>query len=255
MSNNSTSLLMAALGGPAMLTLGVATFEPVSEDAGQASSTLNEPKSCILAEKSKCCVLDVSDNCESAEVEQYPIFFGKTVFCFDDNAHIRLRSKLVLKQTSDMKAMVVTNWNNAEIPFEGFSEKSIEAELLRFFQKMYAKSSSGTLSEQEKKTWFKMLKSFDYASFSQEMVPPMYELGEIVALNNDYVTIVWTDKKRQSIPVEKSVRFQNGTLRKGDHIGAMVKRGVRDEIVSIDEIALLPESKDISVDWSEVKAV
>ena len=193
------------------------------------------------------------DTCTSAEVEQYPVFFGKTVFRFDDNAHIRLRSRLVLKQTSDMKAMVVTNWNNAEIPFEGFSEKSIEAELLRFFRRMYAKSSSGTLSEQEKKTWFKMLETFDYASFSQEMAPPMYELGEIIALNSDYVTIVWTDKKRQPIPVGKSARFQDGTLRKGDRIGAMVKRGVRDEIISIEEIALLPEGKDISVDWSEVK--
>ena len=193
------------------------------------------------------------DTCTSAEVEPYSVFFGKTVFLFDDNAHIRLRSRLVLKLTSDMKSMVVTNWNNAEIPFAGFSEKSIEAELLRFFQKMYAKSSSGTLSEQDKKTWFKMLKTFDYASFSQEMVPPMYELGEIVAVNSDYVTIVWTGKKRQSTPVEKSVRFQNGTLRKGDRIGAMVKRGVGDEIISIEEIALLPEGKDISVDWAEVK--
>ena len=194
-----------------------------------------------------------ADTCTSAEAEQHPVSFGKTVFRFDDNAHIRLRSRLVLKQTPDMKALVVTNWNNAEIPFKGFSEKRIEAELLRFFRRMYAKSSSGTLSEQEKKTWFKMLKSFDYASFSQEMAPPMYELGEIAALNSDYVTIVWTDKKRQSIPVEKSVRFQNGTLRKGDRIGAMVKRGVGDEIISIEEIALLPEGKGISVDWSEVK--
>ena len=194
-----------------------------------------------------------TDNCESAEVEQYPVSFGKTVFLFDDNAHIRLRSRLVLKQTPDMKALVVANWNNAEIPFKGFLEKSIEAELLRFFRKMYAKSSSGTLSEQEKKTWLKMLETFDYASFSQEMAPPMYELGEIVAVNDDYVTIVWTDKKRQSIPVEKSVSFQDGTLQKGDHIGAKVKRGVRDEIISIEEIALLPEGKDISVDWSEVK--
>lgn len=194
-----------------------------------------------------------ADTCTSAEFEQYPVFFGKTVFRFGDSAHIRLRSKLVLKQTSDMKALVVTNWNNAEIPFDGFS--GIEAELLRFFQKMYAKSSSGTLSEQEKKTWFEMLKSFDYASFSQEMAPPMYELGEIVALNSDYVTVVWTDKKRQSIPVGKSARFQDGTPRKGDRIGAMVKRGVGDEIVSIEEIALLPEGKDISVDWAEVKGV
>lgn len=192
-----------------------------------------------------------ADTCTSAEAEQYPVSFGKTVFLFDDNAHIRLRSRLVLKQTPDRKSMVVTNWNDAEIPFDGFS--GIEAELLRFFRKMYAKSSSGTLSEQEKKTWFRMLKTFDYASFSQEMAPPMYELGEIVALNSDYVTIVWTDKKRQSIPVGKSARFQNGTLRKGDRIGAMVKRGVRDEIISIEEIALLPEGKDISVDWSEVK--
>ena len=207
----------------------------------------------FLAEKSKCCVLDVSDNCESAEVEQYPVFFGKTVFCFDDNAHIRLRSRLVLKQTSDMKTLVVTNWNNAEIPFDGFS--GIEAELLRFFRKMYAKSSSGTLSEQEKKTWFKMLKTFDYASFSQEMAPPMYERGEIAALNSDYVTIVWADKKRQSIPVGNSARFQDGTLRKGDHIGAKIKRGVMDEIISIEEIAILPEGKDISVDWAEVKGV
>lgn len=192
-----------------------------------------------------------TDNCESAEAEQYPVSFGKTVFRFGDNAHIRLRSRLVLKQTSDMKTLVVTNWNNAEIPFDGFS--GIEAELLRFFRKMYAKSSSGTLSEQEKKTWFEMLKSFDYASFSQEMAPPMYELGEIVALDDDYVTIVWTDKKRQSIPVGKFARFQDGTLRKGDHIEAKVKRGVGDEIISIEEIALLPEGKDIPVDWSEVK--
>lgn len=192
-----------------------------------------------------------ANTCTSAEAEQYPVFFEKTVFLFDDSAHIRLRSRLVLKQTPDMKSMVVTNWNDAEIPFKGFS--GIEAELLRFFRKMYAKSSSGTLSEQEKKTWFEMLKTFDYASFSQEMAPPMYELGEIVALDDDYVTIVWTDKKRQSIPVGKSARFQDGTLRKGDHIGAMVKRGAGDEIVSIEEITILPEGKDISVDWSEVK--
>lgn len=124
---------------------------------------------------------------------------------------------------------------------------NIDKHLVRHFEKLYRKAQNNTLSNDEKKTWGKVVDSIDYASFSQEMSLPQFEIGQITALNNHVVAVEWIeggiDRFRSRIPAF----FTSGRVEKGDWFEALVRRGKQDKVVSIECPQKIDSPKDFDL--------
>jgi hypothetical protein len=163
---------------------------------------------------------------------------------YDDTIYLRFLKPFHLVMEPNKRAWQIIDW---DINFPAHDLDNINKYLVRHFEKLYRKAQSNTLSNDEKKTWGKVVDSIDYASFSQEMSLPQFEIGQITALNNHVVAVEWIeggiDRFRSRIPAF----FTSGRVEKDDWFEALVRRGKHDKVVSIECPQKIDPPKDFDL--------
>jgi hypothetical protein len=148
---------------------------------------------------------------------------------YADNVYLRFLKPLHL--IIDKKKMHVEEW---DVIFSFRDLNNIDAHLIIKFEDLYRKAQNSKLSEEEKKTWGKIVDSIDYASFSQEMSYPQFEVGQVTSLSDNLVIINWIDGEKERFRGRIPAFFTSGRVQKGDWFEALVKRGKQDMVVSIE---------------------
>jgi len=150
---------------------------------------------------------------------------------YADNVYLRFLAPLHLVIGKDKKTMHVEGW---DVVFPVRNLCDIDKHLVKRFEDLYRKARENKLSEEEKKTWGNVVDSIDYASFSQEMSFPQFEVGQITSLNENLAVVSWIDGEKERFRGHIPAFFTNGRMQKGDWFEALVKRGKQDMVVSIE---------------------
>lgn len=151
---------------------------------------------------------------------------------YSDDAYIRLRVPLHLTLSPNTDTMRVEEWN---MDFPARDINNIDKHLVKHFEDLYRKTRDNRLSDDEKKTWGKIVDSMDWASFSQEVSLPQFEIGQITSLNKNLVVVCWLEGVRERFRERIPFFFTSGRVAKGDWFEAMIKRGRHGVVVSIKD--------------------
>lgn len=156
--------------------------------------------------------------------------YTKTSFRYDQYSYINFYEPFMLKFVNGK--VFIGDWG---ISFPCICLGEFDKCLVRYLQDLMEKALDDKLSELEKKEWLTMLEHFDYNQFRQDYSPALYEEFKIASIDEKgkKVVLLRQDGKRTTCQITVSPSFSNGRFRKGDVVGAMVKRNHRDSITSI----------------------
>ena len=186
-----------------------------------------------------------SKNLFLIEYEKKSFCFGKDVFLnFDKPFQLSFKGGYVTLHPS-------------EISFLCPNILEFDSSLLRIVEYLMSKARSRELSPEEGKMWLAFLDLFDYQQFSLDLAPAMYEELEISGINENgkYATLFREDGKKDKVSFVDMPSLGNGRFKKGEHIGAMVKRNCFGNIVAIyDEVAVNNAPVDETL-WDKIKVI
>ena len=178
--------------------------------------------------------------------------YTKTSFRYDQYSYINFYEPFMLKFVKGY--VLIGDWG---ISFPCQSIGEFDKCLVRYLQDLMEKALDNRLAEHEKKEWLTMLEHFDYNQFRLDYSPALYEEFKIASI--DYrgkkVVLLRQDGKRTTCQITVSPSFSNGRFKKGDVVGAMVKRNHRDSIMDMTGERIIHDELNSDEAWNKIKVI
>ncbi len=180
------------------------------------------------------------------------IQYNTTSFCYDKDAYLNFYEPFQLKFDNGDVTLLPH-----DISFTCKNISEFDNALVSFIQRLLRKADQGTLDNTERKAWLAMLKLFDYKQFSLDLAPALYEEFKITSLNphGNLVFLERRDGKKNKCSIELSPAFTNGRFKKGDLIGAWIKRDHLDNIIKIDQPTLIEDELVTEEEWNQISVI
>ena len=148
-----------------------------------------------------------------------------------------------------MKEREVKEW-----PFSSRQQVNEEALRTARIEYLYRRAQDDALTENEKKEWAALLKTFDYAEFSQEHSLHLFAIGRVTAFNEHFVAVEYLegDKERFRSQYVKDA-FAAAGIAKGDWFEMEIQHGARRRVKSVKNLVRISPPEEF--DLSKIKAV
>lgn len=115
----------------------------------------------------------------------------------------------------------------------------IDKHVCRHFLKYFSKSQSGTLSNEEKECWIKMVDCIDYNKLSCGYSRPFYAEATILKKAPNSLLVKWHDGEEEWI--DSSIAITLGYLSEKDKFGAFAKQDNRGKTIILENISLIED--------------
>ncbi len=187
-----------------------------------------------------------------SEVEEDAIQYNKTAFCYDKNTYLNFYDSFQLKFEQGTVTLLPYG-----ISFLCRNIAEFDKALVERIQTYLRKDDQKPLDDVDKKQWLALLKLFDYKQFSLDLAPALYEEFKITSLNphGNLVFLERRDGKKYKCSIHLTPAFTNGRFKKGDLIGAWIKRDHLDNIIEINQPMLVEDEFITEEEWEQIPVI